>query len=157
MQTRYPHYAFGIFALALAALASPAVAQTANFGRVTLSSASLQSASPLQGYTQGSVPLASMVLEDHSGNLCVGFAESAPDHVLVAEQNLGPVTLRVNSGGGDTTLLVRRSDGTTWCGDDAGNSADATVRLNNMRADTYQVWVGSFDSGVRYDYTLSVQ
>ena len=142
--------------VAIAAIAYPAVAQrAANFGVITLSSSS-QAQGQTRGHTQGSVPLASITRQDSQGNMCVGFAESEPDHVLRANQNLGAIAVRVDSNGGDTTLLVQAANGTTWCGDDAAGSTDARVQINNLSSGDYHVWVGSFDPGVRYQYRLHI-
>lgn len=148
-----------ILTLAIAStIAQRAPAQaSSNFGVVTLSAATRLNHPPIEGYTQGSVPLASIAMHDRAGNRCVGFAATEPDHLLSVEQNLGQLVLRVNSQGQDTTLLVQDADGNTWCGDDTGRSADATVRINQMGPGDYRVWVGSFDAGQRYDYTLEVQ
>lgn len=154
---------WGILSVALATVGnalvanSVAVAQnSANFGVITLSSASGVPGGPVRGHTQGSVPLSSMARQDNQGNMCVGFAESEPDHMLRVEQDLGAIALQVNSNGGDTTLLIQSTDGRTWCGDDAGNSSDARVQIRNLTAGDYRVWVGSFDPGVRYQYTLQI-
>lgn len=137
-------------------LQNRAIAQHAsNFGVVSLSSSSPSES--VRGHTQGSVPLSSMVLHDQAGNTCVGYAESEPDHVLQVTENLGAIALRINSNGGDTTLLVRSDDGRTWCGDDFRGASDAHVQIGNLTQGTYQVWVGSFDAGVRYQYTLQIQ
>ncbi len=148
---------WGILSVALAMVHYPAAAQnSANFGVITLSSPSQLQGQSVRGHTQGSVPLASMVRQDNQGNTCVGFADSEPDHILRVEQDLGAIALRVNSNGGDTTLLVQSSDGRAWCGDDAGNSTDARVQINALTTGDYRVWVGSFDPGTRYQYTLQM-
>ena len=136
---------------------SIAAAETAsNFGTLTVSTSGGGTSTSMQGYTQGAVPLATIALEDDAGNLCVGFAEAAPDHVLVVSDALDRLTIGVTSRGGDTTLLVSGADGRIVCGDDTGNSPDATVQLTNVTPGEYSVWVGTFDAGVRYDYTLNV-
>jgi hypothetical protein len=141
--------------MAIAAVSAPVMAQRANFGVIHISSSS-QTQSEARGYTQGSVPLASMARHDSQGNMCVGFAESEPDHILRIDQDLGSIDLRVDSNGGDTTLLIQAANGITWCGDDEGHSTDAHVQLTNLRAGDYQIWVGSFDPGVRYQYRLHI-
>lgn len=135
-----------------------ATAQTrANFGVVQLSAASRTEQPLIQGYTQGSVPLAAIAAQDAAGNRCVGFAETEPDHLLDVQQNMGQVLIQVNSGGNDTTLLIQDDQGRVWCGDDTGRSVDATVRIDQMNVGEYRVWVGSFDAAQRYDYSLGMQ
>ncbi|MEB3210572.1 MAG: hypothetical protein VKL39_04430 [Leptolyngbyaceae bacterium] len=156
-----PLYQFALRSMmsmvAIATLAYPVAAQQAsNFGVITLSSPSQAPQGATRGHTQGSVPLASMARHDSQGNMCVGFAESEPDHVLNVQDSMGAIALRVDSNGGDTTLLVQAENGTIWCGDDAGGSTDARVQIGNLTPGNYQVWVGSFDPGVRYQYQLHV-
>ena len=43
-----------------------------------------------------------------------------------------------------------------YCGDDEGEGADARVQGRNWGAGDYQVWVGSFEPGGSYDYTLEI-
>jgi hypothetical protein len=136
----------------------PALAQNANFGSITISSNSLASTPSLRGYTDGSFSLSSIANRDRNGNLCLGYADSTPDHILVLEQDFSQLSLRVNSGGGDTTLLVQGpNDNTVRCGDDTRNSPDASVQDSNWSAGRYKVWVGAIDSGARHEYTLTIQ
>ncbi|MEM9448386.1 MAG: hypothetical protein AAGA75_07615 [Cyanobacteria bacterium P01_E01_bin.6] len=147
----------GLVPIALATVHLPAFAQnSANFGVITLSSPSQPPQGATRGHTQGAVPLASITRNDNQGNLCVGFAASEPDHILQVDQDLGAIAIRVDSNGGDTTLLVQAEDGRTWCGDDVGNSTDARVQINNLASGDYRVWVGSFDPGTRYQYQLII-
>ncbi|MGF1497631.1 MAG: hypothetical protein ACFB8W_12525 [Elainellaceae cyanobacterium] len=136
---------------------APAIAQSAsNFGTIALSPGS--SPDPVRGYTQGSMPLAAIAPQDQNGALCVGFAESEPDHVLVLSEAIANLTIRVDSRGGDTTLLVQGPNARTiQCGDDMGNNPDASIRSQNWQPGEYKIWVGAFDAGVRYDYTLTIQ
>ncbi len=145
-------------AITASLLVVPALAQNANFGSVTVSSSNLASVPPLQGYTDGSFSLSSIANRDRSGNLCLGFADSTPDHIVVLEQDFSRLSVRVNSGGQDTTLLVQGpNDSTVRCGDDTGNNPDASIQDTNWAAGRYKVWVGAIDAGTRYDYTLSIQ
>lgn len=132
----------------------PASAQTANFG--TIEVASGFGSARAEGYTQGSFSLSSIANRDRAGNLCIGFADSTPDHILVLERDLPRLSLQVRSEG-DTTLLVQ-GNGTIRCGDDLSRSeADAVIQDTDWKAGEYRVWVGSFESSVRIDYTLTVQ
>lgn len=144
---------FVLLGLSSAAIA-PAIGQSAaNFGSVTLQNGA--AAGPLQGHTQGTTPLSTIARQDGQGNHCVGYGESEPDHILVLPEAVSQITLSVNSGGQDTTLLVR-GGGQIYCADDSGN-ADAQLQAQGWGAGEYQVWVGSFDPGVRYDYQLTVR
>lgn len=149
----------GFLALLATLGVAPVLAQSANFDSLTLSPGFSTADGTAQGYTQGSFSLSSIANRDRSDNLCVGFADTTPDHILVLEQDFSQLTLQVNSGGGDTTLLVQGpNDSTVRCGDDTGRTnTDASIQDSSWQAGTYKVWVGAFESGIRYDYTLTVQ
>jgi hypothetical protein len=149
----------GFLALLATLGVAPVLAQSANFDSLTLSAGFSPADGTVQGYTQGSFSLSSVANRDRSNNLCVGFADTTPDHILVLEQDFSQLTLQVDSGGGDTTLLVQGpDDGTVRCGDDTSrNNTDASIQDSEWTAGTYKVWVGAFESGVRYDYTLTVR
>lgn len=144
--------------LVSAALTTPVLSQSAaNFDSLTLAPGFPAGAGAVQGYTRGSFSLSSIANRDRAGNMCLGFADSTPDHILVLQRNFSRLDIQVNSGGGDTTLLIQGPDRTVRCGDDTGRSKDASIGDSNWQAGQYRVWVGSFDSGVRYDYTLTVR
>lgn len=152
-----PSFKWAGFLALLATLgATPLLAQSANFDSITLSPGFSVADGTVRGYTQGSFSLSSIANRDRSNSLCVGFADSTPDHILVLEQNFSQLTLQVNSGGGDTTLLVQGpNDSTIRCGDDTSRTnTDASIQDTDWQAGTYKVWVGAFESGVRHDYTL---
>ena len=125
-----------------------------NFGAVTIASSAEQ---VLEGYTGGSMSLSAIAPEDSQQRPCVGYADSTPDHVLILPNRLSRVTVAVNSNGGDTTLVIEGPGQTIYCGDDAGGSSDAVIQGRNWQDGEYKVWVGAFDAGVRYDYTLTVR
>jgi hypothetical protein len=125
-----------------------------NFGRVRIAASSSQA---IQGYTSGSVSLAAAITpEDQRNRPCVGYADSNPDHILELTEQARQITIAVDSNGNDTTLLIQSPDGAIYCGDDEGEGADALVQGRNWPAGEYKVWVGAFEPGVRYDYTLQI-
>ncbi len=140
--------------------ALPIVAQQAsNFGTLTLSPGFKRSAGRAPGYTGGSFSLTTLARQDQTGNPCLGFSADpqVPDHILDVQQPFTRLTVSVKSEGNrDTTLLVRGS-GVLLCGDDTGADKDASVTAANLQPGSYQVWVGSMNSGERINYTLSVQ
>jgi hypothetical protein len=148
----------GCLTLLTALGAAPLLAQTANFDSITLSPGFSVADGTVRGYTQGSFSLSAIANRDRSNNLCVGFADSTPDHILVLEQDFSQLTLQIDSGGGDTTLLVQGpSDSTIRCGDDTGrNNTDASIQDSGWQSGTYKIWVGAFESGVRHNYTLTL-
>ncbi|MBD2089294.1 hypothetical protein H6F67_05440 [Microcoleus sp. FACHB-1515] len=133
----------------------PVWAQSANFGTIELAPGF--GSERVQGFTQGSVSLASIANRDPAGNLCVGFADSTPDHVLVLQRDLPRLSLQVSSES-DTTLLVRGPGNSIRCGDDISRTnLNAAVQDADWSAGEYRIWVGSFEADTRIEYTLTVQ
>ncbi|MEB3215234.1 MAG: hypothetical protein VKN72_03100 [Nostocales cyanobacterium 94392] len=134
------------------------IANTSFFGKISLSPSSEGARKSATGYTGGSYPLSAISNRDRDRNLCIGFADFKPDHILILEKDFPKLNIKVNSGGYDTTLLIVGPDNkTVRCGDDTGESKDASINASNLKAGTYQVWVGSFKAGVRRNYKLSLQ
>jgi hypothetical protein len=134
----------------------PTSAQQANFDSLTLSGAS-PSAS-VSGFTTGIFALSNIAGRDRNGTICTGFADTNPDHIMVLQQDFAALTLQVNSGGNDTSLLIQGpNDGTVRCGEDIDRrNPDARVQDQGWSAGTYKIWVGSHSQGQTYDYSLSV-
>ncbi|MGB3202620.1 MAG: hypothetical protein WBA99_17065 [Nodosilinea sp.] len=136
-------------------VALPTLAQQANFESFTLSE-STPTAS-VSGFTNGISALSNLAGRDRNGTICTGFADTNPDHTMVLQQDIAALTLQVNSGGNDTSLLVQGPDGTVRCGEDTDRrNPDAYIQDQNWSAGTYRIWVGSHNQGQRYSYSLSV-
>ncbi len=134
----------------------PALAQSANFGTITLNPE--KTVWVLNGTTGGSTSLPAIVGDrDRHNNNCLGFGDPTPDHILVLQQSFPKLSLRVNSGGLDTTLVVQGPNGVVRCGDDTGSKKDASITDTDWSAGSYKVWVGTINSGVKRDYTLTVR
>jgi hypothetical protein len=146
----------GALALLAVLSATPLLAQNSNFGALTLSPGFAAADGVTQGSTGGSFSLSSLANRDRAGNLCLGYGSSNPDHIITLRSNFAQLNLQVDSGGNDTTLVVEGPGGVIRCGDDTGRSKDASIRDTNWQAGAYRVWVGSIESGARYDYTLRV-
>ncbi len=149
---------FGLGGLSLGlTLAAPALAQEASFGTLTVTGSGRQS---IQGQTGGTTSLPSAVAgrsRDSLGNDCLGYGALTPNHVLQLESGRDRLVLTVDSGGQDTTLIVKGPGGQVLCGDDiSGRNLDAHITADNWQPGTYEVWVGTFDAGQRYNYTLIV-
>ena len=142
---------------------APHAIANSNFGRVTIASSGAQD---ISGHTGGSVPLSSIEPGRQQNGPCTGHAESNPDHILVFAGGSGRDTINLSitvdstNGGrtpqGDTTLLIKRPDGKIYCNDD-GNGSDAQIQQSGWPAGEYHVWVGAFEPGVEYEYTLTVE
>ncbi len=140
--------------LALFTAFAPALAQSANFEGISLTTYP-PSRTTVEGRTVGSFSLSNIANNDANGNLCAGFADTKPDHILTLADDFPTLTLTVHSGQ-DTTLLVQGpDDNTVRCGQDVSRSnLDAQVTDSNWRAGTYRVWVGAHNQGQRFSYTL---
>jgi hypothetical protein len=135
--------------------AVPALAQPANFGTLTLTAK--DASGVLSGSTGGSTSLPAIVSNrDRHNNNCLGFADPKPDHILILQQPFSRLKLSVNSGGGDTTIVVSGNN-TVRCGDDSGSGKDASLEDTDWQPGTYQVWVGSMEPSARRNYRLTVQ
>ncbi len=148
----------GTLLVAIAAIAAlPVLAEkTVNFGTLTLSRGFDSPTAVLRGSTGGSYSLSAIANADRHKNKCLGFATPTPDHIIVLQQNFSKLTIQVNSGGKDTTLLVQGGN-TVRCGDDAGQNKEAAIVDSDWQAGSYRIWVGTLEPGVKSNYTISVQ
>lgn len=149
-----PYWLLTIFTLIAA---TPVVANTSNFGTFKLSPGFEADKAVFQGFTGGSYSLSAISNRDRSRKVCIGFADPNPDHIMILEKDFPKLRLQLNTGGKDTTLLVQGPDNLIRCGDDTGKNKDANVNDVNWKTGTYRIWVGTFNPGVKLNYTLSVQ
>lgn len=150
---------YGICFMALIAAIStpPALAQKANFGNLTIAPGFPVGTARVAGSTGGSYSLPSIANSDRNKKPCIGFASQTPDHILVLEKDFSNLTIQINSRGKDTTLLIKGPNNTIYCGDDTGLRKDASVEATNLKAGTYEIWVGSLEAGQRWNYILTVR
>ncbi|MEH2271069.1 MAG: hypothetical protein V7K68_22075 [Nostoc sp.] len=147
-----------LLAILTAITATPAIAETANFGTFNLSANFNPAQGTVQGFTGGSYSLSAISNRDRDQKACIGFADPNPDHIMVLEKDFSQLTIQVDSNNTDTTLLIQGPDSTMIrCGDDTGKSKDASVSDHNWKSGTYRIWVGTFNPGVKRDYTLKVE
>ncbi|KZL49792.1 MULTISPECIES: hypothetical protein [Cyanophyceae] len=142
----------------VAITATPAIGETSLFGTFSLSPGFEPAAGIVTGNTGGSYSLSNISRRDRDRNACVGFADPQPDHILKLEEDFDRLNIQVNSGGYDTTLLIQGpDDNTIRCGDDTGTNKDASIDDKNWKSGTYRISVGTFNPGMRRNYTLTVQ
>ncbi|MEJ6487081.1 hypothetical protein N0Y54_38495 [Nostoc punctiforme UO1] len=148
-----------LLAILATIIATPVIAETAaNFGTFTVSTNSNPAQGTVQGFTGGSYSLSAISNRDRDQKACIGFADPNPDHIMVLENDFSQLTIKVDSNNTDTTLLIQGPDqNTIRCGDDTGKRKDASVSDRNWKRGTYRIWVGTFNSGVKRDYTLAVE
>ncbi|MBD2777997.1 hypothetical protein [Iningainema tapete] len=159
MKHRHPRLITSGLLLAIinAIIPIPVIADTAsNFGKISLAPGFSVNNGTVGGYTGGSYSLSAISNRDRDRNACIGFASPKPDHILVLEKDLPRLKIQVDSGGKDTTLLVKGPD-EILCGDDTGRNKDASIEQSKWKAGTYSIWVGTFNSGTKLNYTLSIQ
>jgi hypothetical protein len=137
--------------------AIPALAQSANFGTLTLGGNTISGT--LNGSTGGSASLPAIVSNnDRHDKRCLGFADPNPDHLLVLQKPFSRLKLSVNSGNQETTIVVRGPNNVIRCGDNSTSSSKgATLEDTDWQPGTHQVWIGSIESGVKQNYRLTVQ
>lgn len=146
-------HSFLLGALASLVAISPGLAQSANFGSVTVGS----SGGSVEGYTAGFFSLSNIAGRDRNGNICAGYADETPDHIMVLQQDMPSLSVQVNSGGNDTTLLIQGPGGSVRCGQDTDRrNPDARVADEGWSAGSYRVWVGTHAQGQQYNYRLIV-
>ncbi|MEM7796371.1 MAG: hypothetical protein AAF579_18210, partial [Cyanobacteria bacterium P01_C01_bin.118] len=139
-----------------AAIALPLIAATAAQAASEMRLALGFSSTQISGQTVGSYGLANIASRDSSGEFCLGYADRAPDHVLTLEQDFSQLTIAVNSGGSDTTLLIQGPGGTVRCNDNASRqSRDAAIQAPFAKG-THKVWVGAYEQEGRHRYNLTI-
>lgn len=90
------------------------------------------------------------------GEGCRGWLTRQPDIIVHLSDASNLLRFYVTAGDDDTTLVVNAADGTYHCNDDSHNGRNPTVDIQNARAGQYDVWVGSYQQGVRANGVLHV-
>ncbi|BAZ49598.1 hypothetical protein NIES4103_22100 [Nostoc sp. NIES-4103] len=83
---------------------------------------------------------------------CTGFVDEAPDHTLSLTSKFDYLKLQVQSPQ-DTTIMIKGPGG-TWCNDDFVGKNPGIV--GEWLPGEYQVWVGSYEKGKYFPYTLEI-
>lgn len=158
MAKLFKNYRFLKLAIALGCVlsATPALAETANFGSRSLAPGFSLEDGSVTGFTGGSYSFSALANRDEQGNSCLGYGDSQPDYILTLEQDFAALQLVVDSGGADTTLVIEGPEG-FWCGNDIDDfNPDAQIIGENVKAGSYSVWVGTMNAGDRQNYTLTI-
>ncbi len=85
------------------------------------------------------------------GSGCTGHIARTPDHLFQATGNFGSLKVMIQSEQ-DTTLVVRRPDGTYLCNDDTDGFNPAVT--GPFPPGQYRIWVGSYSAGNNGAYTI---
>ncbi len=134
-------------------LALPSSAEDSHFGTLTVPGTLTG-----EGHTGGSTSLPTLGgNSDGQNHPCLGFGDPLPDYILVLERDMPQLNIQLDSGGQDTTLLVKGPDRTFHCADDTELGVDAGLSGVNWKAGTYFIWVGTPEPEVEWHYTISVK
>lgn len=121
-----------------------------NFGTITLAPGFMPDPHVAAGVSGGSIDASTL------NPTCRGHVSSRPDHLFVATGQFNLVRFIINAGTNDTTLVIRKPDGTYLCDDDgAGNGTNPAVQAMLMPG-TYQVFIGSYMAGQNFPYNLAI-
>lgn len=135
-----------------------AVAQRPHQDHFILAVDSSQTSAVVTGSTGGGYSLASMINRDRHGNPCMGYGDPEPDHVMILESEFSQLSLKVNSRGSDTTLIIKGpGKKNIRCGFGKNNHRDALVKDSQWKPGKYEIWVGSVSPNQRSGYRLSIR
>lgn len=160
MFTRFSQWAaVGVLVSSMSVgLVSPASADLEQGTTLVLSAAPAQNVD-VRGYVKGTVALFKTVGDrDSAQRRCMGYGSLTPDHTLQVQAKTAQVTLQLRTRQQDTTLVVEGPDNRVYCSDDdAGGGKDAGLVLDNLKPGDYKIWIGAFEPGASFRYTLNVR
>lgn len=124
--------------------------EAANYGTVTLSAGFTPDPTRINMRAGGTIDAQNIASH------CRGFVTRAPDVEVSYSAGSLPLILSVDSSS-DTTLVVNGPDGRWYCDDDSGNgSLNPALHINNPMSGTYDVWVGTYSSGMSQPARLDI-
>ena len=130
-----------IYAFIAAFSAIPALAQPAPISTLPAT---------FKGTTAGVLSLSSIRNKDDRGNFCLGYGDHTADHEIKLEQDFPSLTFRVESNANIKLLLQETKTNKIYCG-------SQQITTQNLPAGTYNVWLGSENSGQQSRYKLIVE
>ncbi len=123
------------------------------FGNITLSPRFSPDPYIIRGASGGSIPAAIIAQRETTPNgPCVGLVDEEPDHRIVLTAFFNYLSLQVQSAQ-DTTIVVKGPGG-SWCNDDLDGKSPGIA--GQWLKGTYEVWVGSYESGKYYPYIIKI-
>jgi hypothetical protein len=139
-------------------IATPVSAETANFATIQISPSFDPVKGEVSGYTGGSYSLSAISKRDRDRHICTGFADTKPDHILILEKDFDRLKILVNTGGYDSTLLIKGPDDETIrCSEGTDRNRDAILSDRHWQRGTYLIWVGIFNIDIKHNYKLTVE
>jgi hypothetical protein len=130
-------------AVAMFAMAAPAVAQNLNtgatgtYGQVSLRSGFLPDPHAVTVNAGGEVEAT------RANEACAGFIAARPSFTLRYTSGEYPLYISATSDA-DTTIVVRAPDGSWSCDDDSAGNLNPVVSWESPRSGRYQIWVGRY-------------
>jgi hypothetical protein len=103
----------------------------------------------VNGRTNGEFDISASVRGEGT---CRGWMQAAPSHLMFLRAPQPVFTVSVLSAA-DTTLVIRRPDGTIVCNDDT-NGLNPQVR-GSFPAGIYQIWVGTYQHNENRPYRIT--
>lgn len=86
---------------------------------------------------------------------CNGNVANAPDVRINYSAGRFPLTFAA-AADQDVTILINGPDGTWYCNDDSGGTLNSGLTFTNPQSGQYDVWIGTFSSGVTFDAVFAV-
>jgi hypothetical protein len=132
-----------MLAAAMAAMATPALAQNLNtsasgtYGQVTLRAGFLPDPYAVTVNAGGAIEAT------RASEACLGFIDARATFTLRYTAGDYPLFISATSES-DTTIAVRAPDGSWSCDDDSAGSLNPVVSWENPRSGRYQIWVGRY-------------
>jgi hypothetical protein len=156
-KSAYSNPVFLVMAL-LCSIPEITLAQKNDLNHLILAVGADKKAEIMMGNTGGAYSLASISNTDSQGNPCMGYGDPQPDHILTLQNDFAQLQLQVNSGGSDTTLIIKHLEtDNIRCAFGQNNQKDAMIQDTDWTAGTYQIWVGSIYPNQRSPYRLLIQ
>jgi hypothetical protein len=121
-----------------------------NFGTIALAPGFLPDPHMAAGVSGGNIDASTL------SPACRGHISSRPDHLFVAGGTFNLVRFVINAGTNDTTLVIRKPDGTYLCDDDGAGSGTNPAVQAMLVPGTYQIYIGSYMGGQNFPYNLAV-
>ncbi len=106
--------------------------------------------STFTGTTAGLLSLSSIKNKDDRGKFCLGYGDHTADHEIKLEQDFANLTFRVESSANVKLLIQDTKTNTVYCG-------GQEITTQNLSSGTYNVWLGSEDSGQQSRYKLILE
>ncbi len=151
-----------LLALGMTLIATPVIAGDGNFQKLILARGSGQETAVVTGTTSGNFSLSTIANMSTIPNIkgekkpCIGYASPTPDHVMELTEKLPQLKLKVNSNGGDTTIVIRGPKPTDIrCEFGTTSNPDAVFEGNDWAKGKYEIWIGRIEAGRASDYSLS--